>query len=57
MGVVKALEHIELVVNHLLVTLDVLLEDNLDGDLAVGAFSLTDDAIGSGAEGFAKLVL
>lgn len=51
------MEHVELVVDHLLVSLDVLLEDDLDGDLAGRAFSLANDAIGTGAEGSSESIL
>lgn len=54
--VLKSLEHIKLVIYHLFIALDIFLENDLDGDLTVGAVSLTDDAIGSGAECLAKLV-
>ena len=50
MGVLQPLKHRQLVVHHLLVALDVLLEDDLDGDLAGRAFSLANDAICAGTE-------
>lgn len=43
--VLHALQHLQLVVHHLLVSTNVLLQDDLDGDLALGAVSLADDAI------------
>lgn len=46
----ELLEHLELVVDHLLVTLDISLQDNLDGHLARGAISLTNDTICSSTE-------
>lgn len=52
----ELLKHLQLVVDHLLITLDIALQDDLDGDLAIGAVGLTDDAIGAGAEGSTKLV-
>ena len=56
-GVLEALEHVELVENHALVPLDVLLQDDLDGDAAVGAIGLAHDAIGAGTQGAPKAVL
>jgi hypothetical protein len=49
--VLQSLQHVELVVNHLLVAFDVLLQNDLDGDLAGRALGLTNDAIGTSAEG------
>lgn len=46
-GVLKPLKHLKFVVHHLLVSLDILLQDDLDGDLAGRAFGLANDAIGS----------
>lgn len=57
MRVLDALEQRELFVHHLLVPLDVLLEDDLDGHLAFRGVGLSDDTIGTGAEGTAELVL
>ena len=50
-------QHVELIVYHLLVTLDVLLQDNLDGDLALRALGLANDAIGACTKGPAKSIL
>ena len=50
MRMLELLEHLELVVDHLLVTLDISLQDNLDGHLARGAISLTNDTICSSTE-------
>lgn len=55
-GVLEALQHVELVVDHLLVALDVLLQDDLDGHLAGRAVGLADDAIGTGTERLAESV-
>ena len=55
-GVLEPLEHLELVVYHLLVPLDILLEDDLDGDLAGRALGLADDTVGTGAEGSTESV-
>jgi hypothetical protein len=46
----ELLEHLQLIVNHLLVALDIALQDDLDGNLAIGAVGLTDDTIGAGTE-------
>ena len=46
-GVLHLLQHFQLVVYHLLVTADILLQDDLDGDLAIWAVGLADDTIGS----------
>lgn len=46
MRVLKLLQHFQLVVDHALVSADILLEDNLDRNLlAVLGLGLTDDAI------------
>lgn len=55
MRVVKALQQVQLVVHHLLVAFDILLEDDLDGDLAGGAFSLADDTVGACSLGLVSL--
>ena len=55
--VLQALEEVQLVVHHALVAPDVLLQDDLDGDLAFRRVGLADDAIGAGAEGTPELVL
>ena len=44
-GVLKPLKHLKLVVHHLLVSLDILLQDDLDSDLAIRAVCLSDDTI------------
>lgn len=54
--VVHALKHLQLVVYHLLVSLDILLQDNLDGDLALGAISFPHDTIGSGTQRLSEAV-
>jgi hypothetical protein len=55
--VLEALEHVQLIVHHALVALDILLEDNLDGHLAFGRVGLSDDAVGAGAERSTEPVL
>lgn len=48
--VLHALQHLELVVDHLLISADIFLQDNFDGDLALGAVSLSDNTICSSAQ-------
>lgn len=55
-GVVESLEHLQLVVDHTFVALDIFLQDDLDGDLARGAIGLPHDTIGAGTEGSSKFV-
>lgn len=50
------LEEVKLVVDHLLVALDVLLEDDLDCDLASRALGLADDTIGTGTKRASEMV-
>lgn len=47
--VVQLLQQRQLVIHHLLIPLDVFLEDDLDGDFARGAVRFTDDSVGPGA--------
>jgi hypothetical protein len=55
-GVLHLLQHLQLVVDHLFIPLDILLQDDLDGDLAVGAVSLSDNAIGSSTQCFSEAI-
>jgi hypothetical protein len=57
MRVLELLQHLELVIDHLLVALDISLEDDLDCDLAGRAVGLTNYSICSGTEGSTELVL
>lgn len=50
---VESLQKRKLVIDHRLVALDVLLEDNLDGDLSGRTIRLPYNSVGSGALGFA----
>lgn len=50
MGMLQALEHVELVVDHLFVALDILFQDDLHSNLAVWAVGLSDNSIGTCAE-------
>jgi hypothetical protein len=45
-----ALQHLQLIINHLLVAAHILLQDDLDGDLALGAVGFSNNTIGSGAQ-------
>jgi hypothetical protein len=54
--VLHALQHLQLIVYHLLVSADVLLQDDFDGDLALGAVSLADDTICAGSQRLSEAV-
>lgn len=54
---VHLLQQEQLVVDHLLVALDILLQDNFDGDLAGRVLGLPDDAVGSRTECSTEAVL
>lgn len=54
--VLHALQHLQLIVHHLLVAAHILLQDDLDSDLALGAVSFADDTVGSGAECLSEAV-
>lgn len=54
--VLQALQHLQLVVHHLLIAAHVLLEDNLDCNLPLWAVGLANDAICTGAQRLAKAV-
>jgi len=56
-GVLEALEHLQFVVDHLVVAFYVLLQNDLDGAFPLGRLCFSDDAVGSSSEGPAKLVL
>lgn len=55
--VLQALEHVQLVKDHLLIPPDHLLQDDLDRDATLGAVCLSDDAVCAGAERAPKPVL
>jgi hypothetical protein len=55
-GVVHALEHLELVVDHLLVSADVLLEDDLDGVSLAILLGLSYDSVRASAQRLAKAI-
>lgn len=52
----ELLQHLQLVVDHLFVTLDIALQDDLDGNLARGTVGLTNDSIGTSTEGSTESV-
>lgn len=56
MRVLQALKHLQLIVDHLLVALDILFEDDLDRNLALRAIRLAHDSVCAGAERFAETV-
>ena len=56
MRVFHPLQHFELVVYHLLVALDVLLEDDLDGKLLAMLFRLPDNAVSARTQGLSKSI-
>jgi hypothetical protein len=51
-----ALQHLQLIVHHLLVAADILLQDDLDGDLALGTVSLPDNPICASAQCLSEAV-
>lgn len=54
--VLHALQHLELVVHHLLVSAHILLQYDLDRDLALGAVSLSDDTVCAGAQRLSEAI-
>lgn len=54
--VAHPLKHLQLVVDHLLVAAYVLLEDDFDCDLALGAVGLADNAIRAGTQRLPKAI-
>ncbi len=56
MWVLHALQHLELIVHHLLVALDILLQDDLDRDLAGWTIGFPHDAICSCSQGPSEFV-
>lgn len=57
MRVLQSLQHGKLVIDHLLVAFDILLQDNLDSNLASRAVRLTNDTIGTSTEGASEPIL
>lgn len=51
-----ALEHIKLIIDHLFIALDVLLEYDLDGNLALRTICLSHNAISACTERFAHFI-
>lgn len=56
MGVLQSLEHLKLVIDHPLVALYILLQDDLDGDFASRALSLAHHAVSASTKGSAEFV-
>ena len=54
--VLHLLQHFQLVVDHLLVTADILLQDDLHGDLALGTVSFSDNTVCSSAQCLSEAV-
>jgi hypothetical protein len=54
--VLHALQHLQLIVHHLLISLDILLQDDFDSDLALGAVGLAHDAVCAGAQCLSEAV-
>lgn len=58
MWVVEALEHLQLVEDHALIALDILLQDDLDrNSFAVGPVCFSDDAICTRTQGSPESIL
>lgn len=55
--VVQRLQHLQFIVDHLLIPLHILLEDDLDGNFSRAAVGFTDNAICTRAEGPSESVL
>lgn len=56
MRVLHLLQHLQLVIDHLLIAANILLQDDLDRDLAIRAVGLANDTIGPGAQRLSKFV-
>lgn len=54
--VLQALQHFELIVDHLLIAPDVFLQDDLDGNAAVRAVGLADNSICTGTQSLAESI-
>lgn len=55
-GMLEALEHVQLVVYHSLVALDILLQNDLDGHLSRRSICLSHDTVGACTECFSESV-
>lgn len=55
-GVVERLQHLQLVVDHALVSADIFLQDDFDGDLAGAGIGLANNTVRASTEGSSKLV-
>ena len=54
--VLHALKHLELVIDHLLVPTHVLLQDDLDRNLSLGAVGLPNDTVGAGTQRLSEAI-
>lgn len=57
MWVLHPLQHLQLIVYHLLISLDIFLEDDLDRYLSGRAVCFSDDTVRASTERFSKFVL
>lgn len=57
MRVLKLLQHLELIINHALITPNIFLEDDLHGNFgAISRLGFTDDSICTGTQSASELV-
>lgn len=54
---VQPLQHLQFIVNHLFVALDILLQDDLDGNFLTLKVCFSNDSVGTSTQGSAELVL
>ena len=57
MRVIEPLQHLQLIIDHLFIAFDVLLQDDLDGDLVTLEVCFSDDAICASTECSTEFVL
>lgn len=56
MWMLHALKHLKLVIDHLLISAHVFLEDDFDSNLAIRAGGFSHNSIGSGTQRLSKVV-
>ena len=56
MRVLEPLQHLEFVIDHLLIALDILLQDDLNGELPISAVGFSHDAIRPGTQSFPESI-
>ncbi len=56
MWVLHALQHLQLVIDHLLVSADISLQDNLDSNLALRTVSFSDNPIRASTQCFSEAI-